>query len=208
MNKTDLFAAIRKATTFPEGYLRTELPEWDASILKSSQQPASAEKEAVWKTFCERFGAVNGETVAGLIELVAFLQEHSATYGYLAPELDASIGNALKTGTLKYETEFDDTRVDDYTYGITRAAGIVAETGSVVLKESSTSSRLGALAPWIHVTLIDDDTRYYPTLLDAVTDFGDEPYVVFATGPSKTADIEGILIEGVHGPGRQVCCLL
>jgi L-lactate dehydrogenase complex protein LldG len=76
----------------------------------------------------------------------------------------------------------------------------------VVIKESSTPSRLAALAPWIHITLVDGDTCSYRTLVEAISDLGTEPYVVFATGPSKTADVEGILIEGVHGPGRQICC--
>ena len=36
---------------------------------------------------------------------------------------------------------------------------------------------------------------------------GDSPNIMWCTGPSKTADVEGILIEGVHGPGEQIALL-
>ena len=42
----------------------------------------------------------------------------------------------------------------------------------------------------------------------AVALLGDDPNIIWATGPSKTADVEGILIEGVHGPGRQIALLM
>jgi len=32
--------------------------------------------------------------------------------------------------------------------------------------------------------------------------------VIWCTGPSKTADVEGILIEGVHGPGQQIALVV
>jgi L-lactate utilization protein LutC len=34
------------------------------------------------------------------------------------------------------------------------------------------------------------------------------PNIIWCTGPSKTADVEGILIEGVHGPGEQIALLV
>ena len=208
MNKTDFFESIRKAAETPQHYPKTELPEWPPEEIHSQQQPHSSEQADVWQQFTKQFTAVNGEMISGMEALTSFLEEEKATHGYLAPELEASVGAKLKEQSLEYETELHDTRIDDYAFGITRAAGVIAETGTVILKESSTSSRLGALAPWIHIALFDTDSKVYPTLIEAIVDFGEDPYIVFATGPSKTADVEGILIEGVHGPGRQICCKL
>jgi len=46
------------------------------------------------------------------------------------------------------------------------------------------------------------------SVAQAVAMLGDDPNTIWVTGPSKTADVEGILIEGVHGPGRQIALLM
>jgi len=85
------------------------------------------------------------------------------------------------------------------------AVGAIAETGSVILSDASTSRRLGALAPWVHVAVLRRE-EVFRNVAQAVALLGDDPNIIWATGPSKTADVEGILIEGVHGPaGRSRC---
>ncbi|WP_373372294.1 LUD domain-containing protein [Sorangium atrum] len=42
----------------------------------------------------------------------------------------------------------------------------------------------------------------------AISALGGDPYVVWCTGPSKTADVEGILIQGVHGPGEPIALIV
>ena len=101
------------------------------------------------------------------------------------------------------ETSFDRSRLDAYQFGITRAVGAIAETGTIVLNDAETSSRLGALAPWVHVAVIPRGALY-AGLPEAVAALGSDPNVIWCTGPSKTADVEGFLIEGVHGPGVQI----
>jgi L-lactate dehydrogenase complex protein LldG len=102
---------------------------------------------------------------------------------------------------------FDRSRIDDYQFGITRASAGIVETGTLVLKDRDTSDRLGAVAPWIHVACLDP--RYlYSTLAEAITDLDDDPNVILISGHSQTADVEGIMIHGVHGPGEQVCLFL
>ena len=101
----------------------------------------------------------------------------------------------------------DRERYDHYQFGITRACGAIAESGTLVLNDETTSDRLAALAPWVHIAVLERH-ELIRSIPEAVDRFGDSPNIVWATGPSKTADVEGILIEGVHGPGEQIALLL
>ena len=44
--------------------------------------------------------------------------------------------------------------------------------------------------------------------MDGIAALGDDPNTIWVTGPSKTADVEGILIQGVHGPGIQIALIV
>jgi L-lactate dehydrogenase complex protein LldG len=72
----------------------------------------------------------------------------------------------------------------------------------LILRDADCPYRLGALAPWFHVAVLRK-SDICPTIAEAIANLGTDPSIIFVTGPSKTADIEGILIQGVHGPGIQ-----
>ncbi|HUJ44505.1 MAG TPA: LUD domain-containing protein [Opitutaceae bacterium] len=159
-----------------------------------------------WSVFCERAKLVNGEGVDRVEEVVALLKANQWLHGYCDPKLWPRLAPAFGP-EITVETEFDRTRVDDYQFGITRAVGAIAETGTLILSDASTSCRLGALAPWVHIALLRRE-EVMAHVAQAVALLGDDPNVIWVTGPSKTADVEGILIEGVHGPGRQIALLM
>jgi L-lactate dehydrogenase complex protein LldG len=138
--------------------------------------------------------------------LAAWLVEQRATRGYCDPALAGWLEPALGQG-ITLESSLARERIDDYAFGITRARAAIAETGSLILDDATTSFRLAALAPWIHVAVVTRDS-ILPDVAGAIAALGDDPNVIWCTGPSKTADVEGILIEGVHGPGEQVALIL
>jgi len=85
--------------------------------------------------------------------------------------------------------------------GVSRALAGVAETGSVVL--SSREGRRGQLLVPRHlVWLFEADL--YGTLLEALRAVREEDAAALAlhSGPSKSADIGQIMVQGVHGPGE------
>jgi L-lactate dehydrogenase complex protein LldG len=155
--------------------------------------------------FKERLKLVNGVAFDDVASLVAWLKSEGHTRGYCDLALWSGLSAAFADG-FKVETTFDRTRVDDYQFGITRAVGAIAETGSIVIADKTTSSRLGALAPWVHIALVSK-RQIHPDIVTAVSSLGDDPNIIWCTGPSKTADVEGILIQGVHGPGVQIALL-
>ena len=66
-----------------------------------------------------------------------------------------AIGAPLAAAGLTVETNYDRTRYDDYQFGITRATGAIAESGTVIIDDERTSRRLAALAPWVHVAVLE-----------------------------------------------------
>jgi L-lactate dehydrogenase complex protein LldG len=92
--------------------------------------------------------------------------------------------------------------------GITGADWALAETGSLVLTSQTEGSQLASLAPPVHVALyrrsqllasLDDVLERLPLARESERSAAGRS-VVFVTGVSRTADIEQILIRGVHGP--------
>jgi L-lactate dehydrogenase complex protein LldG len=92
---------------------------------------------------------------------------------------------------------------------------VLAESGTLVLASRTEGSQLASLAPPVHVALYQRSQVYasLEEILERLPVPRDphEPLpgrsVVFITGPSRTADIEQILIRGVHGP-REVHAIL
>jgi len=107
------------------------------------------------------------------------------------------------------EKEFRD-RCFSAGVGISGVDFALAESGSFVLSSQTEGCQLASLAPPIHVALyrraqvlgsLDDVLERMPLAAGTgASAIGRS--TVFITGPSRTADIEQILIRGVHGPGE------
>jgi L-lactate dehydrogenase complex protein LldG len=182
---------------------RAPLPSYDSEIAVMRKLIAGRD---LVELFAERIKRVNGQAFTDVATLVAHLRSNKWLRGYCDPALWPQLAPQFG-GDFKVETDFDRKRVDDYQFGITRAAGAIAESGSIVLNDATTSRRLGALAPWAHIAVVERAT-IFSDLPQAVSSLGVDRNVIWCTGPSKTADVEGILIEGVHGPGVQIALVV
>lgn len=84
--------------------------------------------------------------------------------------------------------------------GVTDVMAAIAETGTLVVRSSGATTRGAFLVPPVHVPIVRA-SRLLPDMVDLMATLRPIPSsVVMITGPSKTADIEGILVTGVHGP--------
>lgn len=95
--------------------------------------------------------------------------------------------------------------------GITGVESAVAESGTLVCTSGPGRGRGLSLVPPVHVAIVLA-SQIVPDLIDLWASLPGAPgglpsSVVLIAGPSKTADIEGVLITGVHGP-REVHVVL
>ena len=90
-------------------------------------------------------------------------------------------------------------------FGITSADFALADTGTLVMLSSRQEARMVSLLPPVHIAVVPRERIL--TGLDELFTLLPDPSsatssMVLITGPSRTADIEQILVRGVHGPGE------
>ena len=88
---------------------------------------------------------------------------------------------------------------------ITGCEYLIARTGSIVLSSSQDHGRTASVYAPVHICIAYTDQLVYD--IKQVLQLLKEKYegnipssITFATGPSRTADIEKTLVVGVHGP--------
>lgn len=157
-------------------------------VAAARASEASQDTEPLWQQFAENLAALGGE-MKTLHDL------WSLTDRQIWIDADASqyVGATLQAHT-------GDPDIWEAQVGITTADLAIAESGSLILSAGPGKRRLASLAPPLHVVVITRPA-IVPTLEDAVLRVGPKTSVII-TGPSRTADIEGILVRGVHGPGE------
>lgn len=98
--------------------------------------------------------------------------------------------------------------------GLVAAEWLLADTGTSVVECDTVEQRLMCYLPpaCVVVGRVDQLVEHMPAAWEAIARRAADPdrrgELVFITGPSRTADIEKILILGVHGPRRLIVMLV
>lgn len=104
----------------------------------------------------------------------------------------------------KFPVTFYD-QLADCDVSITSCESLVSRTGTMVLSTANESGRTTSVYAPVHICVAYTSQLVYD-LKDALQQLKEKyngqlpSFITFATGPSRTADIEKTLVVGVHGP--------
>ena len=131
---------------------------------------------------------------ASAVDVLALIRERFGA--------DASVCSATSEvpGTRPLNADTPPVSLQDVDVGVVRARFGVAETGSVWFSEQEyVVNALGYIVQ--HLVVLLDPAQMADGLQDVYRrpDFQQARYAALVTGPSATADIEGVLIRGAQG---------
>jgi len=173
--------------------VRRNEPPWRAlPEIPSFERPLADP----WDAFAQALARMGGS--------VAVAPEGAALDDFVRARFpDARVicsATAEVAGTRSISTVRQPHELDDVDVGVVRAVFGVAETGSVWLSEREFGVNvLGFLSQ--HLVVLLDPRAIVADLHQAYRHPGflEARYAVFMTGPSATADIEGVLVRGAQG---------
>ena len=123
--------------------------------------------------------------------------------GELAGAASASLG----LPTLTTDGGYDVNAMESCSAAITECDALVAQTGSVLVTSRSAGGRALSVLPPHHVVVARRSqlVRDLPAAFELLQQKYADNYpsmISFITGPSRTGDIERILVLGAHGPKK------
>lgn len=179
--------------------------EGNASVFQPSRQDLGIE-------FAEQFAKLQGKFVFCVDhnELASQLNALIATNGWKKIHCrEQRIQEMLKAHAFGSFFSQDLAECDA---AITGCEGLVARTGSIILSSANPSGRTVSVYAPVHLCIAYTDQLVYD-IRDGLLGLKEKYHqqlpslISFATGPSRTADIEKTLVVGVHGP-KQVYLFL
>lgn len=195
--KENILKRIRQALSHP-----VALPFPQSEGTNSVFQPASDSLDVV---FAQEFTNIQGKFSFCLSE-----EEMLQQVSQLIADKQWS---KIYCNTEKWSDRFSNTiSLASCDASITGCEFLVARTGSIVMSAAQQSGRTVSVYAPVHICIAYSNQLVYD-VKDALQNIkekysGNIPSLItFATGPSRTADIEKTLVTGVHGP-KEVYCFL
>lgn len=203
-SKENILKKIRKALSHS-----TPLPFPGSEGTESVFHPAQQEKEV---EFAEQFTKLQGRFVFCINQ-----QELAFQLSSLIKKMDWQKIYCLEDDLMRMAgAQFPDrivkTGLADCDVSITGCECLVARTGTIVMSAAQKSGRATSVYAPVHICIAYSRQLVYD-VKDALQLLKDRyqqampSLITFATGPSRTADIEKTLVVGVHGP-REVYLFL
>ena len=146
------------------------------------------------KRFREEFLALKGEIIDSPEKLRGFL----AGFTKIATDGSDLVKQAVGAGNAG---------VREADLGVTACDCLIAQMGAIVVSPKSAGGRALSVLPPVHLVIARRD-QLLPDLATAITFIrrrydGQWPSTLsIITGPSRTGDIEKVLVLGAHGPKR------
>ena len=127
------------------------------------------------------------------------------------PLVDA-LCQGLELPVCRTDGGYDPLQLESCQVGITCCEALIAQTGSILVSSLGCGGRALSVLPPHHVVIASSE-QLLPDMLAGFahlrTRYGSDfpSFTSFITGPSRTGDIERILVLGAHGP-RQLTVIL
>jgi L-lactate dehydrogenase complex protein LldG len=203
-SKENILKKIRKALT-----QSTPLPfpqsEGSSAMFPQPQQELEIE-------FAEQFTKLQGKFIFCLNQQELAFQFNSLVRKQGWKKIYCKDENLVKTIDDQI-SEYLTSDLAGCDISVTGCEALVARTGSIVISPVSSSGRIASVYAPIHICIAYTRQLVYD-VKDALqlikNKYGDNlpSLISFATGPSRTADIEKTLVVGVHGPKEVYCFLI
>jgi L-lactate dehydrogenase complex protein LldG len=209
LDDTELLNDIRIALGGDVKARRAEVAQW---MTRRQPGPLPSQAKLPAENVLDAFNA-RARSASCTVDVVPTAQDATAILGAalqrwgVAPSLVASPDPLLRSWLepcKSFEVRFGGPTPND-TVGVVLPIAAVAETGTLVLRSGTTSPTALAFLPDYLVAIVPRSrivATYEVGLERAITDVsGGIPRCInLITGPSRTADIEEILLLGAHGP--------